>query len=89
MSRRPSGTGPTTESTRRQPKPSVSTYCALEKGTNEVSSHFEHRGAAMQEVRFVIEDIAPDWKKGTITASWITTMTQGPLSPIFKRSFGC
>lgn len=36
-----------------------SLYCALEKATREVSAHFEHRGAAMQEARFVIEDIAP------------------------------
>ena len=37
-----------------------SIYCALEKATQEVSSNFEHRGAAMQEARFVIEEIAPD-----------------------------
>ena len=36
-----------------------SLYCALEKATEEVSAHFEHRGAAMQEARFVIEEIAP------------------------------
>jgi hypothetical protein len=39
-----------------------SLYCALEKATDEVSGHFEHRGAAMQEARFVIEDIAPHVK---------------------------
>jgi hypothetical protein len=37
-----------------------SLYCALEKATEEVSKHFEHRGAAMQEARFVIDDIAPN-----------------------------
>ena len=37
-----------------------SLYCALEKATQEVSEHFEHRGAAMQEARFVIDDIAPN-----------------------------
>lgn len=37
-----------------------SVYCALEKATDEVSGHFEHRGAAMQEARFVIEAIAPN-----------------------------
>jgi hypothetical protein len=37
-----------------------SLYCALEKATEEVSAHFEHRGAAMQEARFVIDDIAPN-----------------------------
>jgi hypothetical protein len=37
-----------------------SLYCALEKATDEVSAHFEHRGAAMQEARFVIDDIAPN-----------------------------
>src|SRR5271169_3879297 len=40
-----------------------SLYCALEKATDEVSGNFEHRGAAMQEARFVIEDVAPNWKK--------------------------
>ena len=36
-----------------------SLYCALEKATQEVSGNFQHRGAAMQEARFVIEAIAP------------------------------
>jgi len=40
-----------------------SLYCALEKATDEVTGNFKHRGAAMQEARFVIEDVAPDWKK--------------------------
>ena len=33
-----------------------SLYCALEKATVELSSKFEHRGAAMQQARFVIDD---------------------------------
>jgi hypothetical protein len=33
-----------------------SLYCALEKATEEVSKHFEHRGAVMQEARFAIDD---------------------------------
>lgn len=37
-----------------------SIYCALEKATVEVTGNFEHRGAAMQEARFVIDDIAPN-----------------------------
>jgi len=37
-----------------------SLYCALEKATSEVSGKFEHRGAAMQEARFVIDEIAPN-----------------------------
>src|ERR1700733_8418330 len=37
-----------------------SLYCALEKATDEVSGKFEHRGAAMQEARFVIDDVAPN-----------------------------
>jgi hypothetical protein len=41
---------------------SFSVYCALEKGTREVTGEFEHRGAAMQEARFVIDDIAPNRK---------------------------
>ena len=39
-----------------------SLYCALEKATDEVSGKFEHRGAAMQEARFVIDDIAANAK---------------------------
>jgi hypothetical protein len=39
-----------------------SLYCALEKATDEVSGKFEHRGAAMQEARFVIDDIAQNPK---------------------------
>jgi hypothetical protein len=37
-----------------------SMYCVLEKATVEVTGSCEHRGAAMQEVRFVIEDLAPN-----------------------------
>jgi hypothetical protein len=40
-----------------------SIYCALEKATDEVSGNFQHRGAAMQEARFVIDDTAPNAKK--------------------------
>ena len=40
-----------------------SLYCALEKATYDVTGKFEHRGAAMQEARFVIEEIVPDWRK--------------------------
>ena len=36
-----------------------SLYCALEKATDEVGGNFQHRGAAMQEARFVIEELAP------------------------------
>jgi hypothetical protein len=36
-----------------------SLYCALELATDEVSGHFQHREAAMQQARFVIdEDLA-------------------------------
>ncbi len=34
-----------------------SLYCALEKATQEVSKNFEHRGAAMQEARFAIDEV--------------------------------
>jgi hypothetical protein len=38
-----------------------SLYCALEKATLEVTGDFAHRGAAMQEARFVIDDdLAPN-----------------------------
>lgn len=37
-----------------------SLYCALEKATDDVTHNFAHRGAAMQEARFVIDDdLAP------------------------------
>ncbi|HXW91263.1 MAG TPA: hypothetical protein VEK33_12015 [Terriglobales bacterium] len=39
---------------------SFSLYCALERATYEVTGKFEHRGAAMQEARFLIDDIAPN-----------------------------
>jgi len=36
-----------------------SLYCALDQATKEISNKFEHRGAAMQQARFVIdEDLA-------------------------------
>ena len=37
-----------------------SMYCALQMATNEVSGKSEHRGAALQEARFVIDEIAVD-----------------------------
>ncbi len=37
-----------------------SLYCALEKATLDVTGSFEHRGAAMQETRFAIDEIAKD-----------------------------
>jgi hypothetical protein len=39
-----------------------SIYCSLEKATAEVSGNFKHRGAAMQEARFVIDEIASNRK---------------------------
>jgi hypothetical protein len=36
--------------------------CALEKATGEVTGNFKHREAAMQEARFVIDEIAPHAK---------------------------
>ena len=38
----------------------VSLYCALQRATIEVSGKAEHRGAALQEVRFVIDEIVVD-----------------------------
>jgi hypothetical protein len=37
-----------------------SLYCALEEATIQVSGDFAHRGAAMQEARFVIDEIVPN-----------------------------
>jgi hypothetical protein len=34
-----------------------SLYCALESATREVSKNFAHRGAAMQQARFVIDEV--------------------------------
>ncbi|MGE0887629.1 MAG: hypothetical protein AB7P14_29255 [Blastocatellales bacterium] len=38
----------------------VSLYCALQVATVEVGGKAEHRGAALQEARFVIDEIARD-----------------------------
>ena len=38
----------------------VSLYCALQMATIEVGGKAEHRGAALQEARFVIDEIAVD-----------------------------
>jgi hypothetical protein len=40
-----------------------SIYCALQKATVEVMGEFKHRGGAMQEMRFVIDEIAPNHDK--------------------------
>jgi len=34
-----------------------SLYCALEVATNEITGKTDHRGAALQEVRFVVDEI--------------------------------
>lgn len=39
-----------------------SIYCALEQATKEIAGNFEHRGAAMQETRFVIDELVPNSK---------------------------
>jgi hypothetical protein len=41
----------------------MSLYCVLERATIEVGGKFEHRSAVMQEARFVIEGVEPDWGK--------------------------
>ena len=41
-----------------------SIYCALEAATHEITGSFAHRGAAMQEARFVIDEIAPNRNYG-------------------------
>ena len=40
----------------------VSLYCALQMATVEVGGKAEHRGAALQEARFVIDEVAADRK---------------------------
>jgi hypothetical protein len=37
-----------------------SLYCALQMATNEAGGKSDHRGAALQEARFVIDEIAAD-----------------------------
>jgi len=37
-----------------------SLYCALQRATIEVAGSSQHRGAALQEARFVIDEIAKD-----------------------------
>ncbi|MBV9745992.1 MAG: hypothetical protein JO099_19705 [Acidobacteriia bacterium] len=39
-----------------------SLYCSLAKATEEMTGDFEHRGPAMQEARFAIEDYSPKAK---------------------------
>jgi hypothetical protein len=39
-----------------------SLYCALQMATIEIGGKAEHRGAALQETRFVIDEIAADRK---------------------------
>jgi hypothetical protein len=39
-----------------------SLYCALQMATNEVSGKSVHRGAALEEARFVIDEIAAERK---------------------------
>lgn len=40
-----------------------SLYCSLEKATKDATGGFQHRGAAMQEARFVIDEVAPNRQK--------------------------
>ena len=40
-----------------------SLYCTIEKATSDVGGYFEHRSAAMQEARMVIEEVYPDWRR--------------------------
>ena len=35
-----------------------SLYCAIERATDEITGHFAHREAAMQEARFVVDSVA-------------------------------
>jgi hypothetical protein len=39
-----------------------SLYCALEKATREKAGIFAHRGAVMEEARFVVQEMAPNVK---------------------------
>jgi len=65
-----------------------SLYCALERATNDAGDHFEHRSAAMQEARFVIEDVVPDWKKYDHRLMDSTTIPR-PLSLTSKKCSAC
>lgn len=39
-----------------------SLYCALKKATDEVQGQFDHRGAVMQEARYLVDEIAVNRK---------------------------
>jgi hypothetical protein len=38
-------------------KQTYSLYCALEKATQEITHDFKHRGAVMQQARFVVDEV--------------------------------
>jgi hypothetical protein len=65
----------------------VSLYCALEEATDEVSGKFEHRGAAMQEARFVIEELAPkkEYEHRLMGYNNDPTTTFADIQKVFNR----
>lgn len=50
------------EDTRECPagQPRLSLYCALRQASEEITGGFEHRAAALQEVRYAIDRAQPD-----------------------------
>jgi hypothetical protein len=60
-----------------------SLYCALEKATTERTGSFAHRGAAMQEARFVIEEIAPNVN---YYEHWLRDYNNDPATTSLRKS---
>jgi hypothetical protein len=64
-----------------------SLYCALQKATEEVGQHFEHRGAAMQEARFLIDEITHnrDYQHRLMDYNNDPTTTFADIQKVFDR----
>ncbi len=62
-----------------------SLYCALEKSTKDLSNNFEHRGAAMQEARFVVEEVShnKDYKHRLMGYTNDPTTTFADIQKVF------
>jgi hypothetical protein len=66
----------------------VSLYCALEQATDEVDGKFEHRGAAMQETRFVVDEITKnrDYHHRLMDYNNDPTTSFADIQQVFRRT---
>lgn len=71
----------------RARQPSV-LYCALEKATDEVDGTFQHRGAAMQEARFAMDEITHhrDYHHRLMDYNNDPTTTFADIRPVLQRT---